>query len=108
MDGELRVAMTAGVFVEYHDELGNTVGQAVFTGWQGRPVPNVGDTVCCAVQLTATGRRRKLLGRVTRRHFEMQHEDDGQPCVWVRLVMEIVAPPAARPRPQPRIRFSSN
>lgn len=108
MDGELRSAMTAGVFVEYRDEHGNTIGQAVFTGWQGRPVPNVGDTVCCAVQLTATGRRRKLLGRVTRRHFEMQHEDDGQPCVWVRLLMEIVSPPAANPKRQPRIRFSSN
>lgn len=108
MDGDLRTAMTAGVFVEFHDEYGNTIGQAVFTGWQGRPVPNLGDTVCCAVQLTATGRRRKLLGRVTRRHFEMQHEDDGQPCVWVRLLLEIVAPPAPKPRPQPRIRFSSN
>jgi hypothetical protein len=108
MDGDLRTAMTAGVFVEYQDELGNTVGQAVFTGWQGRPVPNVGDSVCCAVQLTATGRRRRLLGRVRRRHFEMQHEDDGQPCLWVRLVMEVMAPPEPRPRSHSRIRFSSN
>lgn len=108
MDGDLRAAMTAGVFVEYHDEHGNTIGQAVFTGWQGRPVPTVGDSVCCAVQLTATGRRRRLLGRVTSRHFEMQHEDDGQPCVWVRLLLETVALPAAKPRSQPRFRFSSN
>ena len=108
MDGELREAMTAGVFVEYRDEHGNTLAQAVFTGWQGRPVPNVGDTVCCAVRLTFNGRRRKLLGRVMRRHFEMQHEDDGQPCVWVRLLMVIVDPPVAEPKRQPRIRFSSN
>jgi hypothetical protein len=108
MDGELRAEMTAGVFIEFQDEVGNTVGQAVFTGWQGRPVPNIGDTVCCAVQLSATGRRRKLLGRVIRRHFELQHEDDGQPCVWVRLLMETVNLPAARPRPKSRIRFSSN
>ncbi|HET6878749.1 MAG TPA: hypothetical protein VFI31_01185 [Pirellulales bacterium] len=108
MDGELRAAMTAGVFVEFQDDLGNTVGQAVFTGWQGRPVPNVGDTVCCAVQMAATGRRRRLLGRVTRRHFEMQHEDDGQPCVWVRLAMQTIEPPAPRPKPHSRIRFSAN
>lgn len=108
MDGDLRTAMTAGVFVEYRDELGNTVGQAVFTGWQGRPVPNIGDTVCCAVHLTATGRRRRLLGRVLERHFEMQHEDDGQPCLWVRLALEAIAPPPPRSKSQSRWQFSWN
>jgi hypothetical protein len=108
MDGDLRAQMTAGVFVEYHDERGNTVGQAVFTGWQGRPVPNVGDLVCCVAQLVGSRSRRKLLGRVTHRQFEMQHDDDGQPCVWVRLVLEVVSPPAVPPKPLPRIRFSAN
>jgi hypothetical protein len=107
MDGDLRATMTAGVFVEYQDELGHTVGQAVFTGWQGRPVPTLGDTVCCAVHLT-NGRRRRLLGRVSSRHFEMQHEDDGEPCLWVRLVLQVIVPPEPKPRPQSRIRFSSN
>ncbi|HVA51145.1 MAG TPA: hypothetical protein VNH11_32690 [Pirellulales bacterium] len=110
MDGDLQAAMTAGLFVEYRDEQGNTIGQTVFTGWQGRPVPNIGDLVCCTVQLTATRRQRKLLGRVKQRHFEVQHEDDGRPCVWARLVLEVVASPTPKPtpKPQPRIRFSSN
>lgn len=109
MDGGLRRAMASGVFVEFCDERGDTVGQAVYTDWQGRPVPALGDTVCCAVVSPTTGRRQKLIGRVVRRHFEVQHESDGRPCVWVRLLLQTMHKPAARPtKPQPRIRFSPN
>lgn len=109
MDGDLRAAMMSGVFIEFCDAHGNTVGQAVYTDWRSRPVPAAGDTVCCAVVSPITGRRRKLLGRVVHRQFEIQHEADGQTSVWVRLLLETIARPSdPRPRPQPRIRFSAN
>jgi hypothetical protein len=109
MDGGLRRAMASGVFVEFCDERGNTVGQAVYADWQGRPVPDIGDTVCCAVVSPITGRRQKLIGCVVSRHFEVQHESDGRPCVWVRLLLQTIAKPLPRKnRPQPRIRFSMN
>jgi len=108
MDGDLQAATAAGLFVEYRDDEGHTVGHALFAGWQGRPVPNIRDLVCCTVQLTASRRRRKLLGRVTQRHFEVQQQDNGRQCVWARLVVEVVEPPVTAPTRQPRIRFSSN
>ncbi|HVC95925.1 MAG TPA: hypothetical protein VND64_19705 [Pirellulales bacterium] len=109
MDDELKTAMTSGVFVEFRDELGNTIGQAVYTGWQGRPVPLVGDTVCCAIASPMTGRRRKLLGRVIQRQFEVQHDVDGETCVWVRLLLRTKATRPSRPAPRPsRIDFSAN
>jgi hypothetical protein len=86
MTTELQESMTAGVFIEFCDAQGNTLGQTVFTGWQGRPLPAVGDLVRCAVHSSPLGRRRKLTGRVISRQFDLQHEDD-QPCVWVRMVV---------------------
>ena len=100
---ELQVAMTAGVFVEFHDRQGNTVGQAVFAGWQGRPIPGVGDTMCCSAQSPTSGRREKLVGQVTSRHFELQHAD-GEPCVRVRLALTV----AAAQRRTREVTFSSN
>jgi len=109
MDDELKTAMTSGVFVEFCDEQGDTIGQAVYTGWQGRPVPVVGDTVCCAVASPSTGRRRKLLGRVIQRQFDVQRDADGDPCVWVRLLLRTNASRRARPaQHRARLRFSAN
>ena len=107
MDGDLQAATAAGLFVEYRDEHGNSVGQAIFAGWQGRPVPNIGELVCCTVQLMASRRRRKLLGRVAQRHFEVQRQQNGRQCVWARLTVDVVDPPVATTK-QPRCRFSSN
>jgi hypothetical protein len=100
---KLQESMTSGVFVEFHDGQGNTVGQAVFTDWQGRPVPGVGDVMRCAARNPMTGRREQLVGQVMSRHFEVQH-DDGQACVWVRLALTISS---ERP-PRREIRFSDN
>ncbi|HVX63934.1 MAG TPA: hypothetical protein VHC19_25145 [Pirellulales bacterium] len=108
MEDGLRRAMASGVFVEFCDERGNTVGQAVFTDWQGRPVPVPGDTVCAAVLSPITGRRQKLIGCVIKRHFEVQYEEDGRPCVWVRLQLQTVSKPAIAQKPRPRIQFSVN
>ncbi|HWA99550.1 MAG TPA: hypothetical protein VG713_13700 [Pirellulales bacterium] len=103
MKTQLQSAMTAGVFVEFHDQAGNTLGQAVFADWNGRPLPAVGDTLRCAVQSTITGRREKLAGHITSRHFELQHDGDS-PCIWVRLAATVAA--AAR-RINP-VTFSDN
>jgi hypothetical protein len=88
MTTQLQKAMTAGVFVEFHDALGHSVGQAVFTDWHGRPLPAVGDLLRCSAHCPATGRRRKLSGRVVSRQFDVQNADE-TPCVWVRLSLEI-------------------
>ena len=87
MKTELQESMTAGVFVEFCDAQGHTVGQAIFTPWQSRPLPAVGDVLSCAAFCSVTGRRRKLSGRVRARHFDLQQDDDGA-CVWVRMVVE--------------------
>jgi hypothetical protein len=108
MDGDLRTAMTSGVFAEFCDDLGHTVGQAVFADWLGRPLPVVGDMVCCHVESPTTGRRRKMLGRVVDRQFDVQRDDAGDTCVWARLLIRTTARPK---RPEPsrmRIDFSTN
>jgi hypothetical protein len=108
MKTTLQEAMAAGVFVEFQNSAGNLIGQTIFTGWQGRPLPAVGDTMCCRVPSKVDGRLEKLTGRVVSRHFEVQHDAD-QPSIWVRLVV-VTLPP--RPRTQraqsPAATFSSN
>lgn len=86
MTTQLSEAMTAGVFVEFHDEKGNTLGQAVYLEWQGRPLPAVGDTVTCQVNTAFGPWGRSLSGRVESRHFDIQEQENGQPCVWARIV----------------------
>ncbi|MEX2120098.1 MAG: hypothetical protein WD847_10935 [Pirellulales bacterium] len=98
MDVDLQEAMAAGVFVEFCDRRGNTVGQAVFTDWRGKALPAVGDVLSCPVLSPASGRRKKMLGRVLSRHFEVQHDADGESPVWVRLLVAALDPLAARRR----------
>jgi hypothetical protein len=88
MKTELKEAMTAGVYVEFVDDVGRLVGEAVYTDWRGRPLPAVGDTLCSMVGRGPRSRARRVCGRVTARHFETQFEDDGSPCVWARLTVE--------------------
>jgi hypothetical protein len=107
MTTQLRLAMTAGVFVEFHDALGHSVGQAIFTDWHARPLPAVGDLLQCSANCPATGRRRKLAGRVTSRRFEVQHEGD-TPCVWVRLSLEIASAAEVRRARRVNAGFSEN
>lgn len=97
MTTPLEQAMTAGVFVEFHDPQGHCVGQAVFEDWHGRPLPDVGDLLCCRVHCPATGRPRKLSGRVLSRQFDVQ-QSDSAPCVWVRLTLEVAEPAGGQPR----------
>ena len=88
MKTELQEAMTSGVYVEFRDAAGNTIGQVLYTDWRGRPVPAVGDALACNVPSSSGSDPAKLLGRIISRQFELQHEVDGSPCVWVRLIVE--------------------
>lgn len=106
MTTELREAMTAGVLIEVNDRNGQVLGHAVYAPWWGRPLPKIGDTLSCAIA-SASGRTRRVQGQVTARHFELQHEDDGQPCVWVRISMEARQPNAVTSKTR-RARFSTN
>lgn len=106
METHLMEAMTSGVFVEVWDTDHRPAGQAVYLDWRGRPVPAVGDAMACPVTSPTTGRRQKVWGRVRERHFEVQIDDQGQPCVWVRLELERIPAPESRPRRWPR--FSTN
>lgn len=87
MKTELREAMTSGVYVEFRDASGNTVGQALYTDWRGQPVPNVGDMMASDVQASGSASTERLCGRVVSRQFELQSEPDGTPCVWVQLIV---------------------
>ena len=114
METNLREAMTAGVVVEFRDSQGHTVGQAVYTDWRGRPVPNLGDTLCCDDTRRSVARRRaRLLGRVRSRQFDFQIDEQGEPSVWVLLVVETIdrsaaAAAEASAQKNPRVTFSLN
>jgi hypothetical protein len=107
MKTKLQESMAAGVFVEFLDSQGHTVGQAIFTPWQARPLPAIGDTLSCAAFCAVTGRRRKLTGRVRTRHFELQQNDDGT-CVWVRMVVETNLASSAKKSSHRLAGFSTN
>ena len=109
MQTHLMEAMASGVFIVVWDERGRSLGHAVFLDWHGRPVPAMGDTMSCVVNSPATGRPEKIWGRVRARHFELQTDDDGQPCVWVRVDLDRVAERNRRaPRKARWPRFSTN
>lgn len=96
MTTELREAMTSGVLVEFHDTRGKLLGQVVYTDWRGRPVPALGDTLASPASATAHADSVPMRGRVVARHFQLQAEEDGTPCVWVRLVVAVPSKSASR------------
>ena len=111
METELKEAMASGVFVEFQDAQGNSVGQAVYLDWRGRPLPAVGDTICSSVQRPGGTRTTKVSGRVRSRQFDVQIDTAGGTSVWVRLVADVVdrASPARPPQPLAfRVSFSAN
>jgi hypothetical protein len=92
MESALCDTQMAGVFVEFHDDAGNTVGQAVFTEWPALRLPAVGDRLNCQARSPTSGRSEQWLGRVRSRHFEVQEDDAGRACLWVRLHVAVAAP----------------
>jgi len=106
MDTPLHEAMTSGVLVDARDANGNSVAQAVYFDWRGRPVPAVGDWMQCDGVSLSDGRRRRIEGRVQSRHFDVQMDEQGDTCVWVRVVL-VASEPSRRAAPR-RIVFSAN
>lgn len=95
----------AGVFIEYRDCLGNTLGQAVYFDWLECPLPDRGDSLACLTNSPNGTDRRKLHGRVIARHFDVQVDEHGAEQVWVRLEVEIASSTTVL---HPRIAFSKN
>ena len=110
METDLKAAMTAGVMIEFFDAQGNCVAQSVFADWCGRPLPAPGDLLTTEVHCTSSRGKRKVVGRVRERHFDVQQTDEGDASVWARLTVDVVnAAPPAHPAPHPgRFAFSQN
>lgn len=96
---DLNNVATAGVFAEFCDSLGNVVAQEVYFDWQETPLPDVGDVLSCTAPPAAKHKPRVLLGKVRARHFDVQRGDEGEPRVWVRLVLDVCSSQRLRPSP---------
>jgi hypothetical protein len=97
------------VFVELIDARGEAAGQAVYLDWRDRPLPDVGDIVCCRADSGASC-GKTLRGQVRRRQFEVQL-DGGETSVWVRLTLSVLpasAAPMQLAEPPRRAEFSKN
>lgn len=106
METPLHEAMTSGVLVDVRDADGNSVAQAVYFDWRGRPVPAVGDSMSCDGFSLSDGRPQRIVGRVRERQFDVQMDELGEVCVWVRVVLVMhEAPRAAK---LGRMAFSAN
>ena len=109
MKTQLKEAMAAGVFVEFRDARGNTLEQVVYTNWRGRPVPAVGDALNCTLRQTAKRPACRVRGKVVSRQFDVQHDERGEPCVWVILIAEVARAATDREFKRPgAARFSEN
>jgi hypothetical protein len=93
-----------GVWIEFLDERGNTVAQHVVDEWHGRPVPERGDHVDFADIVGV----RKHRGTVIGRRFDMQQSVDGEPQLWVGLVVRVDADVALPVRARNGASFSVN
>lgn len=109
MKTDLELAMTSGVFVEFRDVEGHTLGRAVHVDWRDRPLPATGDLIVSQVHSNAAPVLRKLSGVVKSRQFDVQTDLEGETSVWVYIVAE-VTPEGARgeSRRPPRGEFSPN
>lgn len=99
MAADGRETLTAGVWMEFRNAEGHSLGQAVFADWRGKPLPAVGDIVVHA----DPGRRAggPLRGRVISRTFDVQRGPQGQSEVWAFLVVRALSAGGRRPSPSP-------
>lgn len=107
MNSALKESMTAGVFVEFRDAAGHTLATEAYFDWNGRPVPAVGDDMCCVIHARESGRKEKIYGRVRQRQFDVQRDEAGDSSVWLYLVLETTPTSITRPGRKPP-RFSNN
>ncbi|HEY1066615.1 MAG TPA: hypothetical protein VGE52_10915, partial [Pirellulales bacterium] len=98
MKTDLQVAMNSGVFVEFRDAQGDTLGRAVYADWHDRPLPNIGDVMCCTVPCSNSLAPRKLTGAVQTRQFDVQTDLDGDTCIWVYVIVCTEPTVASRPK----------
>jgi hypothetical protein len=111
METRRKEAFASSVFVEFFDVLGNSLAQAAFLQWRGKPLPDVGDSVCCAVAHSPQGQAAKMTGRVRCRHFEVQTSANGAANVLVRLTVDVASAggkPARHAAPASPLFFSQN
>jgi len=108
METALKEAMTSGVFVEFCDASGNTLGSTIFTDWRGRPLPAVGDMIGCRLSMPTSDGQSKLRGVIRARHFDLQSDSQGRSCVWVRLLVRVLSAADAQEPRRARMKFSEN
>jgi hypothetical protein len=79
-----------GAWLELLDAEGNTLAEHVIDDWNGRRVPERGEQVLWSSGPGITGRRHECRGVVVARHFDLQHTCEGEPQLWMRLVLRVV------------------
>lgn len=107
MKTDLQACMASGVFVEFRDSAGNTVGRAVFAGWADRPLPGVGERFAAPARDHLSAAPRKRSGVVQSRQFDVQTDLEGEASVWVHLVVEVRSAKKKKAA-APRFDFSDN
>ena len=79
-----------GAWLEFLDSDGNTLAEHVVDDWNGRRVPDRGEYVLWNTGDMNTGEWRECRGVVVARHFDLQHTCEGEPQLWMRLVLRVV------------------
>jgi hypothetical protein len=79
-----------GAWLEFLDSEGNTLAEHVVDDWNGRHVPDRGEYVLWNSGDSNTGEWQECRGVVVARHFDLQHTCEGEPQLWMRLVMRVV------------------
>lgn len=77
----------AGIWLEFIDDDANTVAQQIVDDWDDRPVPDKGQAV-----RWEDGGDRCREGVVVARQFDLQHTAEGEPRLWVRLLVRVGRP----------------
>jgi len=86
MATDCRDAEVAGLWIEIYDTRGNYVGHAVYFDWHAQPLPAVGDTLALELPLSSDERPHRVESRICARQFDLQHDENGRPAMWVRLI----------------------
>ncbi len=82
-----QATVAAGVFVEFVGQSGHTLGQALVDDWADRKIPTLGQQLTCPAAAVGGFSRTELSGTVVDRRFEVQTDDEGQPSLWVYLLV---------------------
>jgi len=89
MRTDLPTVAVCGAWLEFLDSEGNTLAEHIVDDWNGRRVPDRGEQVLWNSG-DKTGEWRECRGVVVARHFDLQRTCEGEPQLWLRLVMRVV------------------